>query len=622
MTSPDGCHAAFVATEILPDGEREPTAPIGVWCGLIDGTPALAATDVPDTNLAFHPDSSALAYAVTVDGHQRLRIVGVGAHADRSVNEMELPGQVEWVQWPAADHLVVLVAEAGADSASIMSGKPMGIADVDPLLFTDVGWRRLLAVDPVAGHVRHVSPEQLSVWQWADLPDGRAVAVCSPRPSEDGWYEPTLAILGPAPEDCKVLHTSAWQLANPVVAPNGRRVAFVEGWGSDRGYLAGEIRLVDLDSGSAVEVPVAADVTSLSWERDGSLWFGGWARLGTAWGRISFPNTGQPLVRLSQESAAYLNGPWHPEVVPFSAESALTVRSDEHTPPEVVVLGPGGEHRAWTSLNAAVSADRGFEVSEIAWTAPDGEVVEGLFVRPRYVSVPPPMVVEIHGGPSVAYHHDWELASSELLTAAGFAVLLPNPRGGAGRGQSLGRANLGDATGAEYQDLIAGIRHCTRAGLVQPDRVAAMGHSYGGFMTAWAAAGGDVRCGVVISGISDLLSCWGTANNAQFYNRLLGCPPTTDARRYVERSPLTRLNADSAPVLLLHGEQDRCVPAGQAVELAAGMRAVGAEADMVIYPREGHQTTEPSHVRDQRARIVSWLGKHLATTSDQDGDPE
>jgi dipeptidyl aminopeptidase/acylaminoacyl peptidase len=61
----------------------------------------------------------------------------------------------------------------------------------------------------------------------------------------------------------------------------------------------------------------------------------------------------------------------------------------------------------------------------------------------------------------------------------------------------------------------------------------------------------------------------------------------------------------------MHGQQDRCVPAGQAEELYAGLREFGIEAELVIYPREGHQVREPAHLEDQRERMLRWLGTHL-----------
>jgi dipeptidyl aminopeptidase/acylaminoacyl peptidase len=220
--------------------------------------------------------------------------------------------------------------------------------------------------------------------------------------------------------------------------------------------------------------------------------------------------------------------------------------------------------------------------------------------------------VDIHGGPSLAWHHSWDLRWAEVLTAAGYAVLMPNPRGSAGRGQRFARANLSDPAGAEFDDILAGVAHCVAGGRADPGRVAAIGASYGGYLTAWAVAGGGAfRCGVVIAGISDLVSCRGTANNAPFYDYLLAGRPAEHPARYLDRSPVTRISAASRPALILHGQQDRCVPLGQAQELYAGLREFGVPVEFVSYPREGHQAREPAHVADQRERVLRFLASHL-----------
>jgi dipeptidyl aminopeptidase/acylaminoacyl peptidase len=290
----------------------------------------------------------------------------------------------------------------------------------------------------------------------------------------------------------------------------------------------------------------------------------------------------------------------------------------------VVRLRRGREPEAWTELNAGLAQSRRLRVRGLTWAGPDGTRIEGLLAEPGEVggsaAGPRPLVVDIHGGPSLAFHHSWDLPWAELLTAAGYAVLMPNPRGGAGRGQDFGRANLGDPAGAEFADIEAGVAHCVAAGLADPGRVAAIGASYGGYLTAWAIAlgskgRGQFRCGVVIAGISDLVSVRGTANNAPFYDYLLQGRPADQPARYLDRSPVTRLSAASSPALILHGQQDRCVPVSQAEELYAGLREFGIPAEFVCYPREGHQATEPAHVADQRERILRWLGTYLEVAS-------
>ena len=329
---------------------------------------------------------------------------------------------------------------------------------------------------------------------------------------------------------------------------------------------------------------------------------------------------------MQAEAASCLNSRWHPAVVPLADGSALTMRSTPVVPPQVVRLRRGREPDAWTALNAGLAQSRRFRVRELRWAGPDGTQIEGLLAEPDDGAGgvggtgPRPLVVDIHGGPSLAFHHSWDMTWAEFLTGAGYAVLMPNPRGGAGRGQAFGRANLGDPAGAEFADIEAGVAHCAAAGLADPGRVAAIGgqlrrvpHRVGdrAGQQAGRRRGGQFRCGVVIAGISDLVSVRGTANNPPFYDYLLQGRPADQPALYLDRSPVTRLSADSSPALILHGREDRCVPVSQAEELYAGLREFGIPAEFVSYPREGHQATEPAHVADQRERILRWLATYL-----------
>ena len=72
-----------------------------------------------------------------------------------------------------------------------------------------------------------------------------------------------------------------------------------------------------------------------------------------------------------------------------------------------------------------------------------------------------------------------------LLVSRGYAVLLPNPRGSAGRGQEFAAMVVGDMGGADTHDYLSGIDAMIERGIADPARIGTMGVSYGGFMSAW-----------------------------------------------------------------------------------------------------------------------------------------
>src|SRR5262249_31737922 len=121
-----------------------------------------------------------------------------------------------------------------------------------------------------------------------DLLDAnRAVALVSEEAAERGWYRARLAMLDLDRRTACTLLESAWQLQGQAVDPRGERVALLEGWGSDRGLVAGEIRVIDLESGKVAKVaPQLSDVAYVRWRDADSLWFAGWSEMGSEYGIV------------------------------------------------------------------------------------------------------------------------------------------------------------------------------------------------------------------------------------------------------------------------------------------------------------------------------------------------
>lgn len=540
-------------------------------------------------------------------------------------------GTVDALRWSRdGASLLCTVAEAGLDHPATAGATPLAWgAAQDPARSGAVAPRRtLFRLDVACGEFEPLLPAPWSAWEACELGGGATVVIASRDGSERGWYRSELLLLG-ADGEVRTLHRPEWQLQCPTAAPDGRHVAVIEGWASDRGLVAGTVRLVNPVDGTVRTLGGNAaleGVCTIAWRNARSLHFSAWSGHGTRHGVVDLAGR----VEWSLDDAAGL-GPdrFAAKVLPVGAtEAMVAVRDGVGRPAHVVArLDRASDWRTlWAPEADAGAEDEGdaeaihwpvSAPSEIAWRADDGLRIGALLWMPDGpTSPPPPMIVALHGGPSSTARFGFDPCGALDLVAAGYTVLLPNYRGSAGRGEAFSRANLGDPGGAELGDILSGVRRCVEDGVADPARIGITGVSYGGYLAAWAAAASDrFAAAVVTSGITDLLACHFDSNQA-FCELIAGGDPQRLEERgarelMIERSPRYRLAAGHPPTLFLHGSEDRCTPVNQARNQHRSLVQLGIEAELIVYPREGHALLEREHQLDARRRRRHWFDRHL-----------
>ena len=244
--------------------------------------------------------------------------------------------------------------------------------------------------------------------------------------------------------------------------------------------------------------------------------------------------------------------------------------------------------------------------------------VEGLLTLPvgfdrnkKY-----PLILNIHGGPSGAFGETFIGASGlypiASFAAKGYAVLRVNPRGSVGYGNKFRSANINDWGGGDYRDLMTGVDHVIEIGIADPNRLAVMGWSYGGFMTNWVIGQTTrFKAAATGAGLSNMISMWGTNDIPTILDDYFSGTPVEQPDRYIKMSPLYYAKNMTTPTLILHGEIDPRVPTGQGYEMYNALKRRGVETSMVVYPRTLHGPQEPKFVLDIMQRHLDWVAKHL-----------
>lgn len=590
-----------------------------IWrVGLDGATEQLTSGPRADASPSWSPTDDRLAFASErpLPGRMSPFLLRPGRDAE-PIGDVE--GSVQQLAWsPDGGSLLVLAVDEGGFGAATDGAVRLRWTDApDPHVFRpDQGWRRLFRVDPERGTTEEVGPPGVSVWELDVVDADTAVALVSQDPSESGWYRAHLALLDLGSRTLRDLWIPDRQVQGPAVDPTGARVALLEGWSSDRGLVAGDVRLFDLARGEPMPFdPGISDLTSIGWIDPETLWFAGWDGFGSHYGTLGLDGR----VRWAATEDAIV-GPnsFHARVQPLAGDGGVVaIRESLGQPPEVRRRRAGAD-AGWsplTTFNDGLADELpGYpEVRELQWEGAGRLRIGGLLLVPD--GDPPfPTVVTIHGGPTWAWKRGFDPGYSLPLWAAGFAVLLPNYRGSTGRGQDFTRLNVGDPAGGEFEDILRGVDHVVGLGMADPDRIGVTGGSYGGYLTGWAVCTTDrFAAGVMVSGIVDMLSCHLTCNHA-FSEFIFGGDHRDPGslERFMERSPITHVAGATTPTLILHGSEDRCTPLGQAEELYQGLVLNGTPTELVVYPREGHGFREREHAADAQRRTVAWFERYLA----------
>ena len=219
----------------------------------------------------------------------------------------------------------------------------------------------------------------------------------------------------------------------------------------------------------------------------------------------------------------------------------------------------------------------------------------------------------LHGGPEGQERPGFS-PQHQALAAAGITVFAPNIRGSSGYGRAFVHADNRHGRFAAFDDVDAAARFLVESGYADPTRIAVTGRSYGGYLTlaALAFSGGTFAAGVDVCGMSDLTTFyrdtepWIAAAAMSKYG-----DPATDLELLERISPMSRVDAITAPLLVVHGELDTNVPIGEARQIVTALQERGREVEYLELPGEGHVYRRRENVRLLISETVRFLSTHV-----------
>jgi dipeptidyl aminopeptidase/acylaminoacyl peptidase len=611
--SPDGRWVAYVVAPAGRLGERNLSA---LWVAAANGSSPprrLTAGTADDSGPRWAPDSVTLFFMSDRTGAPQLHRIRVDGGEAEALTDWH--GDV-YDFCPLADGRIAVVA---ADEPTEEDERRRTERD-DPIVWGEQRGRgRLRLLDPVTRELRAVADlGGRHVVELAQRPDGGPVAVVSwvSREIDPGAITNELHIVDPDTGTVRDLGRVAGYARSPV-------------WWADDGtwhlaYLAehdpyGGFAIYDTVPDASfsprdLTKDMQASPTDLAQVADGpplALFASG---LDTEIHRLD-PG---PLPFRCLSTSAGLAGSL---TACRSGEVVAVVATTAYEPSDVHAGPPDGPLRRISDTRPELRGIEWGTQERLSYQTSDGLALDGLLILPAGRSRadgPFPLVTLVHGGPDDRYADEFMLGPhsyGQWLSTAGYAVFLPNPRGGTGRGRGFQAAVVGALGGAEWGDIIAGVDMLVGAGVADPNRLGIGGASHGGFMTAWAVGQTDrFKAALMLAGICD----WGMLAGLGDYGSMDGILAGsfgwegTGPHPHDRVSPISFASKVRTPVLIVHGEDDTNVPLGQSIYFHRALSRYGAEHELVIYPREGHGLRERNHQRDLLLRTRAWFDRWLS----------
>ena len=241
-------------------------------------------------------------------------------------------------------------------------------------------------------------------------------------------------------------------------------------------------------------------------------------------------------------------------------------------------------------------------VKPIQYQATDGTVIPGYLTLPPGVDTPKdlPAIVMPHGGPNARDYWRFDYLA-QFYASRGYVVLQPNFRGSTGYGDDFFKQNGFRSWPTAIGDVLDAGKWLVAQGIANPDKLAIVGWSYGGYAALQSAVVDPsvFKAVVAIAPVTDLPEL--KEQHRQWSDFLVVSREIGEGPHVREGSPALNAAKIKVPVLLFHGEMDRNVPIRQSKEMADRLGAAGVPHELVTWPDLDHQL-EDSAVRAEMLR--------------------
>lgn len=444
--------------------------------------------------------------------------------------------------------------------------------------------------------------------------------VCSLAPTAklNGWRTCYLARIDVQKGETQPLVQMGLGEFHPLYSPDGKWIAFIASQGQPKWPLDFRVYVVDAQGKNPrmlAETPDHWPVRLLGWSADGQHIYATESRR-TYKAITAVPVNGQKTYDVTPPNTLFIDAHLNRTGTHFglSLESlqspveAFISSTKSFTPIQI------------TQVNQAFRDYAMPRNTVIQWQSSDGLDIEGILTYPVNYQAGQrvPLALIVHGGPLSASRQDYignanpHNGPIAFLAQEGYAILRCNFRGSTGYGKTFRHLNVNDWGGKDYQDIMAGVDHLVGVGIADPERLVAIGWSFGGHMMGWILGRTDRFQAVIAgAGVYNCLNQAATCDIPDFYRDYFEVTQFPAWNKYRRFSPLFYLEKVTTPTLIEHGEQDKRVPIDQSYELFEALKSLNCPVKMMVYPRTPHFPLEPKLMRRLLYQRMEFLKEYV-----------
>ena len=634
--SPDGKTIVYVrkSNDVMKDRERS-----NLWQVSADGTDhrplysGLSSIRSP----RWSPNGKKLAFVSNDTGSQQIHVRWIDDGETAVISQLQAsPSSLSWSpdgKWLA----FTMNVKASPETIAKPRAKPEGATwakgpitvtttryQYDGQGIVEPAYRHVFVVPVDGGSARQLTEGNFNHYgSLAWSPDSTHIFFSAYRSAD--WElvsdEADIYSVNLTTKDIKQITNQSGAERSPVISPNGKLIAFNLEERRPLAYTPDQIAIMDLNGNNMrlLTKDLDGDANNLHWANDSkSIFFAyderGIRKIGQVTTKGKFKEIIKGLGGTTL-GRPYLSGGFH-----LNNNTIAYTHGTSERPANIAVINEE-EVQILTALNDDLLSYRKLgKVNEITYKSSfDEQEIQGWYITPPDFdpSKKYPLILEIHGGPHLAYGPYFS-AELQIMATAGYVVFYNNYRGSLSYGEDFALLlQYKYSSEEDFADHMSGIDTLIDLGFIDDTNLFVAGGSAGGIATAYAVGLTDrFNAAVAAKPVINWLSKPLTADSmvGQIYHQFPG-PPWEHLEHYWKRSPLSLMGNVTTPTMLLTGENDRRTPISETEQFYQALRLKGVDSAMVRLPDTSHGiASRPSRLITKVDHILAWFERYKAET--------